>query len=106
MKDGEVFEIAQEEERIIISGDDDFKAKDFKYNCGIIWFTDSAKRNINIVEKITWIINHIDNYAIDLNKAFISIRRNEYYIWYKKGMNNKLKEKNIKYEKIKDFKKD
>ena len=51
MKDGEVFEVAQEEERIIISGDDDFKAKDFKYNCGIIWFTDSAKRNINIVEK-------------------------------------------------------
>ena len=37
--DKEVFEIAQKESRIIISGDDDFKAKDFKYNCGIIWFT-------------------------------------------------------------------
>lgn len=104
--DKEVFNIAQKESRIIISGDDDFKAKDFKYNCGIIWFTTSARLNVDIVEKIIWIIEHIDNYNIDLYSSFISIKRFSYYMYYKKGMNKKIKQKEILYNTIKEFKKD
>ena len=104
MPDKEVFDIAQKESRIIISGDDDFKAKDFKYNCGIIWFTTSARLNIDIVEKIVWIIEHIDNYNIDLYTSFISIKRFSYYMYYKKGMNKKIKQKEILYNTIKEFK--
>lgn len=104
--DKEVFDIAQKESRIIISGDDDFKAKDFKYNCGIIWFTTSARLNIDIVEKIVWIIEHIDNYNIDLYTSFISIKRFSYYMYYKKGMNKKIKQKEILYNTIKEFKED
>lgn len=106
IKDSQVFEIAQKESRIIISGDDDFKAKDFKYNCGTIWFTTSARLNIDIVEKIVWIIEHIDNYNIDLYTSFIAIKRFSYSIYYKQGMKRKLKEKEILYSKIKEFKED
>ena len=106
MPDKEVFDIAQKESRIIISGDDDFKAKDFKYNCGIIWFTTSARLNIDIVEKIVWIIEHIDNYNIDLYTSFIYIKRFSYYMYYKKGMNKKIKQKEILYNTIKEFKED
>lgn len=101
--DKEVFDIAQKESRIIISGDDDFKAKNFKYNCGIIWFTPSARLNIDIVEKIIWIIEHIDNYNINLYTSFISIKRNSYYIYYKQGMKGKLKEKEIMFNRVKGF---
>lgn len=101
--DKEVFEIAQKESRIIISGDDDFKAKDFKYNCGIIWFTASARIHIDIVEKITWILEHISNYNIDLYTSFISIKRDSYRIYYKQGMKKKIKEKEIMFGKIKKF---
>lgn len=104
--DKEVFDIAQKESRIIISGDDDFKAKNFKYNCGIIWFTTSARLNIDIVEKIVWIIEHIDNYNIDLYTSFIYIKRFSYYMYYKKGMNKKIKQKEILYNTIKEFKED
>lgn len=101
--DKEVFNIAQKESRIIISGDDDFKAKDFKYNCGIIWFTTSARLHINVVEKIIWILEHINNYSIDLYTSFISIKRDSYRIYYKQGMKKKLKEKEIMFNKIKEF---
>lgn len=103
IKDSQVFNIAQKESRIIISGDGDFKAKDFKYNCGTIWFTSSARLNIDVVEKIIWIIEHIDNYNIDLYTSFVSIRRFSYYIYYKQGMKGKKKEKEIMFNKIKEF---
>lgn len=104
LPDDIVFKIATEEERVLISGDDDFKDETFKYNCGIIWITPKAKIYVkDSIDKICWILDKINDYNINIHKAFISITRNSYVILYKKGMNNKLTEKEIKYNKIKEF---
>lgn len=104
LKDEEVFNVAKDENRILISGDDDFKKKEFKNNIGIIWMTPKARYDEDINKKIAWIVNNIDNYNIDLQSAFISIKKDEYYVYYKQGMKKKNKEKEIPFNKIKDFK--
>lgn len=104
LKDEYVFNIAKDENRILISGDDDFKKKEFKNKCGIIWMTPKARFDKDIVKKIVWILENIKNYNINIYSAFISIKRDQYYIYYKQGMNKKLKEKEISFNKIKEFK--
>lgn len=100
--DSEVFNKAREEERILISGDDDFKASDFKYKIPIVWITPNAKRETNVIQRIDWIIKHIQNYGIDMSKAFISIKKDRFNISYKtkNGVFAKIKEKEIIFEKI------
>ena len=44
LKDQEVFIIAKDENRILISGDDDFKKKEFKNKSGIIWMSMDNKK--------------------------------------------------------------
>ena len=104
LKDEYVFNIAKDENRILISGDDDFKKKEFKNKCGIIWMTPKARFDKDIVKKIVWILENIKNYNINIYSAFISIKRDQYYIYYKQGINKKLKEKEISFNKIKEFK--
>ena len=104
LKDQEVFIIAKDENRILISGDDDFKKKEFKNKSGIIWMTPKARYDKDIARKIAWIIKNIKNYKIDIYSAFISIKKDQYYIYYKSGMRNKAKEKEIAFSKIKEFK--
>lgn len=102
--DDEVFKITQLENRILISGDDDFKNKKFIHNCGIIWITPKAKKDVeDSINKIQWIIEHIKNYNIEINTAFIAIRKKSYYISCKKGMKKEIKIKEIEFEKIKEF---
>lgn len=104
LTDDEVFEIATKEERILISGDDDFKDEKFKYNCGIIWITPKAKINVEeAINRICWILKNITNFNIDINTAFIAVTKDSYLISYKKGMNRKITEKEIRYSKIKEF---
>ena len=100
--DNEVFELAQKEERIIITGDDDFKSYDFKYKVPIIWITPKARYIDKIPNLIKWIIDNVDKYNINLKKSFITIRKNDYYIEYKNkdGVFGKLKVKEISFNKI------
>lgn len=92
--DNEVFDKAKTEERILITGDDDFKAKNFKYNIAIIWITPKARFEKNLIQKIDWIIRNIKNYNIDMRKAFVSIKTNNFFIEYKSkhGVLEKVKE--------------
>jgi predicted nuclease of predicted toxin-antitoxin system len=102
--DDEVFNIAKAEGRVLISGDYDFKDNNFKYKCGIIWITPKEKMYVeDSISKICWIMEHIDNYSIKMDEAFIEIRRNSYSISYKRGMEKQIKEKEIDYSKIKEF---
>lgn len=101
--DNEVFDKAKTEERILITGDDDFKAKNFKYNIAIIWITPKARFEKNLIQKIDWIIRNIKNYNIDMRKAFVSIKTNNFFIEYKSkhGVLEKVKEREIEFSKIK-----
>lgn len=105
--DKEVFQKAKDEKRILITGDDDFKDKNFKYKTAIIWITPKARFQNDISNKIDWIISNINKYNIDINKAFISIRKDIFHIEYKNkdGVFAKLKERNIEFSKIKGKKK-
>ena len=101
--DKEVFNKTKSEGRILITGDDDFKASGFKYNVAIIWITPSARFEKDISTKIDWIINNISNYNIEINKAFISIRKDKFFIEYKtkNGILAKVKEREIDFSKMK-----
>ena len=104
--DKEVFNKVKNENRILITGDDDFKNKIFKYNVPIIWITPKARFEKDLIRKIDWIIKNISNYNIDINKAFISIRKDKYCVEYKtkNGVFAKIKEREIEFEKIKEKK--
>lgn len=101
--DEEVFDKALKEQRILITGDDDFKASKFKYNIAIIWITPKARLCKDISEKISWMIENINKYNIDLSKAFISVKSDKFHIQYKKksGIFSKTLEKEIEFSKIK-----
>ena len=101
--DDEVFQKALQEQRLLITGDDDFKSLKFKYKIAIIWITPKARFCEDIVEKINWIIENIEKYNIDINKAFISISIDKFHIEYKKqkGIFSKITEKEIEFAKIK-----
>ena len=105
--DKEVFQKAKNENRILITGDDDFKDKNFKYNTAIIWITPKARFQNDISNKIDWIISNIDKHNIDINRAFISIRMDVFHIEYKTkdGVFAKIKEKDIEFSKMKKKKK-
>lgn len=100
--DEEVFQLAQKDDRVLITGDDDFKANDFKYKIPIIWITPKARQNDNIPKLIKWILENLNNYNIDIRQAFISIRKMEYFIEYKnpKKIFTKVKTKTIDFKKI------
>lgn len=101
LKDEEVFTLAKEQNRILISGDDDFKNEKFKYSCGIIWITPKVRLDTQVtVEKIDWILRHIDNYNINTSECFITIKKPSYVIAYKKGMKKQVVEKEIFCDKI------
>lgn len=101
--DNEVFKKAITEGRILITGDDDFKDKNFKFKTAIIWITPKARFQSDIPKKIDWIISNIEKHNIDINKAFIAIRKDKFFIEYKNkdGMFAKKKEKEIEFSKIK-----
>lgn len=101
--DYKVFELAKSEARIIITGDDDFKANEFKYEIPIIWITPKARKNKNIPIAIKWILENVERYNINLKRAFIAIRKEEYFIEYrnKDGVFGKIKNRQISFRKIK-----
>jgi len=101
--DNEVFELALREQRILITGDDDFKDKDFKYKIPIIWITPKARINNNIPIYIKWILDNYNNYNINIESFFVSIRKDKYFVEYKnkKGIFSKIKEKEINFNKVK-----
>lgn len=105
--DREVFQKAITEGRILITGDDDFKDKDFKFKAAVIWITPKARFQSDIPEKIDWIISNIEKHNIDINKAFISIRTDKFFVEYKNkdGMFARKKEKEIEFSKMKIKKK-
>lgn len=101
--DEEVFETARKEERIIITGDADFKGNKFKFKIPIIWITPRARTMQNIAILIVWILDNIERYNVNLKKAFITLRTDRYIIEHKtkKGVFGKTKTKEISFEKIK-----
>lgn len=101
--DREVFELAQREKRILITGDDDFKDNNFKYKIPIIWITPKARVNNYISIQIDWILENIKNYNIIIERAFITIKPNEYCIEYKNktGVFGKIQTRKIGFEKVK-----
>ena len=101
--DEEVFNKALEEQRILITCDDDFKALKFKYKMAIIWVTPKVRFCEDVSERIDWIIKNIEKYNIDINKSFISIKSDKYCIQYrkKKGVLSRIAEKEIELSKIK-----
>lgn len=101
MKDSEVYELAKEEERIIISFDNHFKAKKLELYKGAIFITASARKLDDLPGKIKWIIDNISNYNIDISTASIRLTFEGYNIFYKKGMEKKDTTKTILYSKIK-----
>ena len=106
LEDKDVFNIAKKENRILISGDDDFKKKEFKNKNGIIWLTPKARYDKDVDKKIAWIVKNIANYNIDIHSAFISIMKNKYSICFMRGMKKTIKEKEIFFSKIKEFNKE
>lgn len=103
ISDKEVFELAKKDERIIITGDDDFKANNFKHQIPIIWITPKARYEKDICYKIKWILDNIEKHNINLKRAFISIRKNMYSIEYKNKdkVFAKIKKIDISFNKIK-----
>ena len=103
LSDNEVFELAKNEQRIIVTCDDDFKANKFKYKLPIIWITPKGRKNIELAKLIKWIINNCNKYNIKKEKAFITIKKDEYFIEYKNkdGLFGKIKTKQISFNKIK-----
>ena len=101
--DNEVFNLAKEEDRIIITGDDDFKDNNFKYKIPIIWITLKAREIKKIPELIKWILENKSKYNVRIETSFISIRKDRYFIEYKNkdGVFGKIKLKEISFEKIK-----
>lgn len=73
LTDDEVYNIALTENRIIISGDNHFKKKEYIYRCGIIYITSNAMRKKDVIQKIDWINKNLIKYNIDKNKALIFI---------------------------------
>lgn len=101
LPDEEVYNLAKKENRLIISGDDDFKKKEFKLTWGIIYLTPKAKMQADLNTRIKWIIENISNYNINIFESSISLSMKEYNIFYKKGMNKEVKNKIISFDKIK-----
>lgn len=104
--DEEVFNLAIKEQRIIVTGDDDFKANNFKFKIPIIWITPIARYKEDICSKIKWILENAEKHGVKLQKAFISIRKEQFFIQYKnkEGVFGKIKNLEISFDKIK-FKK-
>ncbi len=105
LTDKEVFELAIKENRIIVTGDDDFKANNFKYKVPIVWITPKGRNNENIPMLIKWILDNIGNYNIKIEKAFITIRKDKYFIEYKNkaGVFGKIKFREISFNKVKEL---
>ena len=101
LTDDEVYNIALTENRIIISGDNHFKKKEYIYRCGIIYITSNAMRKKDVIQKIDWLNKNLIKYNIDKYKALIFISGKEYSIRYLKEKSNKEKEKKIDFSKIK-----
>lgn len=101
--DAEVFEIAQKENRIIITGDDDFKGQQYKYKAPIMWITPKARFLNNVCPLIKWILENTKKYNINLNRAFITLKADKYFVEYKNkdGIFGKIKIKEISFEKTK-----
>ena len=101
--DNEVFELAKKEERIIITGDDDFKANNFKYSIPIVWITPKARCEKNICNRINLILNDVERRGVKISKAFISIRKDKYLVEYKNkdGVFGKIKKIEISFDSIK-----
>lgn len=102
--DEEVYELAQREERVLITGDDDFKNNIFKYKISIIWITPKARYDSNICNKIKWILDNAEKHSINLKRAFIAIRKDRYCIEYrnKDTAFAKIRKMEIKFENVKD----
>lgn len=100
--DNQVFELANKEERVLITGDDDFKARGFKYKIPIIWITPKARTEKDICEKIKWILENAQKHNVKIQSAFIAIRKDEYFIEYKNkdGIFGKIKTLEINFDKI------
>lgn len=101
MRDEEVYNLAKSENRLIISGDDDFKKKKFKLTWGIIYLTPKAKLQEDLSIRIKWIIDNISNYNINIFETSISLSMKDYNIYYRKGMDKEIKNKIITFDKIK-----
>lgn len=103
--DNEVFELAKKEGCVLVTGDDDFKSNNFKYKIPIIWITPKARRNEQIHILISWIVDNIKNYNINLEKSFITIKKEGYSIEYKNkdGVFGKIKTRDIDFDKIKEL---
>lgn len=101
LTDDEVYNIALTEKRLIISGDNHFKKKEYMYNCGIIYITANAMQRKDIVEKVDWVNTNLIKYNIDKYKSLIFISEKEYNIRYLKEKSNKEKEKKLYFSKIK-----
>lgn len=103
MTDSEVFELARREQRIIVTGDDDFKANNFKYKLPIIWITPNGRKNSNLAARIKWIIDNCSKYNIKIERAFITIKKDKYFIEHKNrnGIFGRIKTKEISFNKIK-----
>lgn len=101
--DKQVFDLAKNEDRILLTGDDDFKDNDYKCKIPIIWITPKARKENNIPQLVKWIIDNIKKYNIELKRAFITIKKDGYIIEYKtkEGVFGKIKKKEIGFEKIK-----
>ena len=102
LTDQEVFELAKKEDRIIITGDDDFKTNKFKYRIPMIWITPKARYEDDICNKIKWILENAEKHSVNMKNAFVCIRKDMYFIEYKNkdGVFGKIKELEIKFEKI------
>ena len=86
----------------LITGDDDFKARGFKYKIPIIWITPKARTEKDICEKIKWILENAQKHNVKIQSAFIAIRKDEYFIEYKNknGIFGKIKTLEINFDKI------
>lgn len=104
ISDDEVFQLAQKEKRIIITGDDDFKAENFKFQTPIVWITPKARYENDVCKKIKWILENVEKHGVKIEKAFITIRKDKYSIEYKNkdGIFGKIKKLDISFNKIKE----
>lgn len=103
--DIQVYQIAKEQNRIIISGDYHFKKDKFKLNEGTIFITPSARCCNDLSDRIAWIIEKAPDYHMDLLTCTTIISKEGYTFRYKKGLKEEIKEKEIDLKKTSFYKK-